>query len=56
MESNTNSQAVRHGPGLRTQLNSASGLPFEKVLSSEQVASAIESQGIEYRERFFLPI
>jgi hypothetical protein len=55
MDCDTKFSRARHAPGLRTELNSTSGLPFETVLSSESVAAAIAEQGIEYRERFFLP-
>jgi hypothetical protein len=56
MESDTCFTEVRHVPGLRTELRLAAGLPFQKVLDSRAIAAAIESQGIEYRERFFLRI
>ena len=55
MESDTKFLVVRHVPGVRTELNSASGLPFEEILSADVVASAITEQGVDYRKRFFLP-
>ena len=55
MECDTKFSEVRHAPGLRSQLNLVSGLPFEQVLSAQVVVTAIEQQGIKYRERFFLP-
>ena len=56
MESDTRFSNTRHVPGLRIELNSQPGLPFEEVLSVEEIAAAIEAACPEYRERFFVRV
>jgi hypothetical protein len=55
MESDTRIAGIRHAQDIRFELNSSTGLPLADVLSAQTVAHAIESQDLDYRERFFLP-
>jgi hypothetical protein len=46
---------VNHVRSLRQKLSNKMGLPFQDILPAEQVAKAIEAEGIKYRDCLFTP-
>jgi hypothetical protein len=46
---------VNHVRSLRQKLSNKMGLPFQDILPAEQIAKAIEAEGIKYRACLFTP-